>query len=224
MINIIEKLSKLNDKQIFSINDEEFKTYGRIIDNIDTYELVEIADRVTSIPDSGNVYVTSQPELEEAEIFNTVRNEIYGEIDIQFGYCNGRNSTYNGFEYHKGSEVLVAVTDLVLVLGHTWDLKDNTYHTDMPEIFYIPKNSIIELYQTTLHLSPSKVCDEGFKAVIILPRGTNTPLENKNKSCSTEGEILLMRNKWIITHKDREPLVKNGAYIGLLGENKEVKY
>ena len=39
-----------------------------------------------------------------------------------------------------------------------------------------------------------------------------------------EERLLLQRNKWVIAHPDREPLIKQGAYPGLLGENKELYY
>lgn len=88
------------------------------------------------------------------------------------------------------------------------------------------KGTAIEMYQTTLHLSPCRVSDIGFKDVVILPRGTNTPLNNGGTDEAAIGEerLLLQRNKWVIAHPDREPLIKQGAYPGLLGENKELCY
>lgn len=170
------------------------------------------------------MYVPSQKELEETDAFNILKQEVYGGLDIQIGYCNGKNDTYNGFEYHKGSEVICAVTDFMLVLGNSWDLKNNTYHVDMAKVFFVPQGTVLELYQTTLHLSPCKVTDSGFKSIIVLPKGTNMPLEEKIVPRTEEGKILLMKNKWVIAHKDREPLIKNGAYAGLLGENKKLYY
>ena len=41
---------------------------------------------------------------------------------------------------------------------------------------------------------------------------------------SPESKLLLQRNKWVIAHPEREPLIKQGAYPGLLGENKELHY
>ncbi len=49
-------------------------------------------------------------------------------MPIQIGYCNGRNTTYNGFEYHKGSEINIAVTDFMLVLW-TYLGDKKTIHT-----------------------------------------------------------------------------------------------
>ncbi len=223
MIKIIKKLNQLNDVKIFSVVDKDFVTYGKILD-IKVDELISIGKKETTIPEEGNVYVHSLQSFENTNVFHHIKDEVYGGIDIQIGYCNGKNDTYNGFEYHKGSEVIVAITDLMLILGHSWDLNNNTYHVDMAKVFFVPAGSVLELYQTTLHLSPCKVEDAGFKSIIILPKGTNTELEKKIEAKTEEGKILLMKNKWIIAHKDREPLIKKGAYPGLLGENKKLRY
>ncbi|MGN0976272.1 MAG: DUF4867 family protein, partial [Gemmiger sp.] len=90
--------------------------------------------------------------------------------------------------------------------------------------FFVPKGTAIEMYQTTLHLSPCRVCDSGFKGIVILPRGTNTPLDAKPVNPTGEARLLLQRNKWVIAHPEREPLIKQGAFPGLLGENKELHY
>ncbi|MFI3176176.1 MAG: DUF4867 family protein [Eubacteriales bacterium] len=220
---MIHKLNQLNSVEITDMNHERFRTYGRIIRGFDLSELLEYMEQNTEIPETGNIYVASQKEMEEFIIYEQIKNSIYGNMDIQIGYCNGRNSTYNGFEYHKGSEVTIAVTDFLMVLGHSWDIQDNTYDNEKAEVFLVEKGTVFELYQTTLHLSPCKIDDAGFKAVIILPRGTNTPLSTHQKN-TQEDEILLLKNKWIIAHKDREPLVKAGAHIGIIGKNKELFY
>ena len=179
----------------------------------------------TQIPESGNVYVASVPEMEALPAAEEVKQFLYGDMEIEVGYCNGRNTTYNGFEYHKGSEINVAVTDFMLVLGHTWEIAtDNTYRVEDARVFFVPKGTAIEMYQTTLHLSPLRVCDEGFKGIVILPRGTNTPLDKKPAKESGEERLLLQRNKWVISHPEREPLMKQGAFPGLIGENKELHY
>ena len=80
------------------------------------------------------------------------------------------------------------------------------------------------MYSTTLHLSPCKTCDDGYKDIVILPKGTNTPLEAEEINPQGENRLLLMKNKWVLCHPEREPLMKQGAYPGLIGENKELKY
>ena len=223
---MLKQLNEKNDIKIFSVNDPEFASYGRIIEDLDFSELVNYMEQHTQIPESGNVYTASVAEMEMTEISGKIQNLVYGEMPIQIGFCNGRNTTYNGFEYHKGSEINIAVTDFMLVLGHTWEIKKNTYRVEDAKVFFVEKGTAIEMYQTTLHLSPCRVSDEGFKDIVVLPRGTNTPLENKKENVCETGEerLLLQKNKWVISHPEREPLMRQGAYPGLLGENKELYY
>ncbi len=220
----LEHLNQVNDVKIHSVNDPEFASYGRIVTGYDFSGLVSYMEESTPIPENGNIYVASVPELEAFAEVARIQNGFYGEMPIQVGYCNGRNTTYNGFEYHKGSEINVAVTDFMLVLGHTWEIKDNTYRVEDAKVFFVEKGTAIEMYQTTLHLSPCRIADEGFKGIVILPRGTNTPLEHKGDPADAEGVLLLQKNKWVIAHPEREPLIKQGAHPGVIGENKELHY
>lgn len=221
---MLDRLNEVNDVEITSVFDESFKTYGNIVEGYDFSEMIKFMEDNTDIPENGNMYVASVPEMEKLSVVADVRGFFYGDMPIQVGYCNGRNTTYNGFEYHKGSEINVAVTDFMLVLGHTWEIaKDNTYKVEDAKVFFVPKGTAIEMFQTTLHLSPVRVCDEGFKGVVILPKGTNTPLDKKPTAESGEERLLLQRNKWVISHPEREPLIKQGAFPGLIGENKELK-
>ena len=222
---MLDRLNRVNDVKITSVFDDAFKTYGRVVEGYDFSEMIGFMADHTQIPESGNVYVASVPEMEALPVAEDVKQFLYGDMEIEVGYCNGRNTTYNGFEYHKGSEINVAVTDFMLVLGHTWEIAtDNTYRVEDARVFFVPKGTAIEMYQTTLHLSPLRVCDEGFKGIVILPRGTNTPLDKKTAKESGEERLLLQRNKWVISHPEREPLMKQGAFPGLIGENKELHY
>ncbi|MBR2278133.1 MAG: DUF4867 family protein [Eubacterium sp.] len=221
---MINHLNKVNDVKIYSVFDDEFKPYGRVVKGYNFTELCDYMLTETSIPESGNVYYPSIEAMENMPVFDEVQNTLYGGMPIQIGYCNGRNTTYNGFEYHKGSEINVAVTDFMLVLGHTWQIEDNKFFVGNEKVFFVPQGTAVEMYQTTLHLSPCRTCDDGFKDIVILPRGTNTPLDKKCVSGDPESVLLLQKNKWVLAHKDREPLVRQGAHIGLIGENKELKY
>lgn len=222
---MLELLNAVNDVPVRSVFDPAFAPYGRVLEGFDFTPLTRYLTQETAIPENGNVYVASVPEMEAIEpLFSQVRDLIYGGMPIQIGYCNGRNTTYNGFEYHKGSEINVAATAFCLVLGHLWQVRDNTFRVEDAAVFYVPQGTAIEFYQTTLHLSPCRVCDEGFRGVVILPRGTNTPLDFRPEGGSPETRLLLQKNKWVIAHPDREPLIRQGAFPGLIGENKEVKY
>lgn len=221
---LLKHLNEVNDVQVRSVRDPEFSSYGHVVTGYDFSDLMVWMEKHTQIPENGNIYLASVPELERYEVTEAVKNGIYGEMEIQVGYCNGRNTTYNGFEYHKGSEINVAVTDFMLVLGHSWDIKENTYRVEDAEVFFVEKGMAIEMYQTTLHLSPCRICSEGFKDIVILPRGTNTPLKSRREAKEQEERLLLQKNKWVIAHPDREPLIKQGAWAGLLGENRELRY
>ena len=240
MSDLLKRLNEVNDVKIWSVFDEEFNSFGQVHRGYDVSALMEYMEANTDIPTEGNVYVPSEEPMELTHIARTIKSVIYGGMPIQIGYCNGRNSTYNGFEYHKCSEVNIAITDMMLVLGHTYDIENCHYNNNDATVFFVPKGTMIEMYQTTLHLSPLKVCDEGFKAVVVLAEGTNTPLSPKEKrerdtiinsianrnrdEQDLETELLLARNKWVISHPDRKPLIDQGAYPGIIGENKELYY
>ncbi len=221
---MLNHLNEVNSVKIYSVFDREFTPYGRVVKGYDFTELIDFMEKKTNFPQVGNVYFPSINEMERTDVFEEVQDTLYGGMPIQIGYCNGVNSTYNGFEYHKGSEINVAVTDFMLVLGLTSQIHKNQFFIGEEKVFFVPKGTAIEMYQTTLHLSPCRVCDEGFKDIVILPRGTNTPLKTNRKNDDPESELLLQKNKWVIAHKDREPLVRQGAHIGLIGINKELKY
>ena len=229
----IDELNLRNDVHIYDIRDDRYKAYGRIIDCLDPSEIMNYMEEHTNIPANGNVYVPSLAAMEELDIVHQISSLCYGGLAVQAGYCNGRNSTYNGFEYHKSAEINIAVADFMLVQGHCWEISDElTYSIDQPEVFFVEKGTIFEMYGTTLHLSPIKVCDEGFRDVVILPKGTNTPLSEEEKQIrdkaksdgDKEAQLLLQKQKWVISHPEREPLIKQGAHPGVTGPNKELYY
>lgn len=221
---MLEHLNNVNDVKIYSVFDKEFDDYGAIVSNFDFTPWIEYVEKETPIPEENNIYIVSDSKMEQSQLFDEIQNVFYGGMPIQVGYCNGKNGTYNGFEYHKCSEINIAVTDFMLVLGLKKQIKNNKFYVGDEKVFFVPKGTAIEMYQTTLHLSPCKVCDDGFKDIVILLKGTNTPLEKAPVSDNAESKLLLQKNKWVIAHKEREPLIKQGAYAGLIGENKELKY
>ena len=202
---------------IKSIDDYSFVDYGTVITDIDCTPYLEYMD-MAQIPSEGNVYEPTIEDMERLEVTNRISSSIYGEMPIQVGYCNGNNRHLNGFEYHKGSETIYAVTDLVLMLGKVKDIKNDMYDSSKVEIFFVPKGVTVELYQTTLHFSPCEVNSDGFKAVIILPKGTNLPLENE-KYNDKESKTLFKKNKWLIVHESNERFIKLGVHVGITGEN-----
>ncbi|MGL4628249.1 MAG: DUF4867 family protein [Cetobacterium sp.] len=223
---MLNKLNQLNNLEILSCSSEEFKEYGKIILGYDFNELVQYAEKNTNIPPSGNIYVGSVEEMEGfAPLFSSLRNNFYGGMDTQIGYCNGNNSFLNGLEYHKSSELNIAVTDLVLLLAKTTEISNNKIDSSVVKAFFLPKGMAVELYGTTMHFAPCKVSNEGFKCIVILPKDTNTEISLEGKEIFTnEDNYLFKRNKWLLVHTDKQDLIAKGAYEGISGENLEVKF
>ena len=202
--------------ELISVRDPEFKAYGRVIEGYDVSGLMEAMES-TPLPE-GVVYVASVPELEKLPLAAELADGIYGQMDIQVGYCNGHNKKLNALEYHRDSEVNLAVKDLVLLLGRQQDIgEDFTYDTANVKAFLVPAGTMIEVYATTLHYAPCQTTDDGFRCVVVLPRGTNTDLDHKPQVRCGEEKLLTAKNKWLIGHK--EGGLDEGAWIGLLGEN-----
>ena len=118
-------------------------------------------------------------------------------------------------EYHRSSEIDIAVDDIILLLGRQQDIEaDYTYDTSKIEAFLVPAGTAVELYATTLHYAPCTGEGDGFRCVIVLPEGTNTELEAGHQD--GEDKLITAKNKWLIAHEDAGI---QGAFCGLKGEN-----
>jgi len=202
---------------IKKVTDSDFRKYGQVLKNYDCSEIIEKMETNTPLP-SDVIYEPSIKELEDLKISEELRKREFGELPIQIGYCNGNNYILNAVEYHRSSEINIAVTDLILLIGSQQDIEDDySYDTSKIEAFLVPAGTAIEVYATTLHYAPCNVNEDGFKCVVVLPRDTNLPLENSIEKTG-EDALLFARNKWLIGHKDTD-LVEQGAFIGLVGEN-----
>ncbi|MDR0575800.1 MAG: DUF4867 family protein [Tannerella sp.] len=215
--NLVSKNAHIEIKEI---SHESFRAYGAVITDYDFTDAVNYMENETFIPEEGNIYKASEPGLESLPVKGLLENGFYGEMPVQIGYCNGRNSTLNGLEYHRGSEIDVAATDLVLLLGRLHDMKGGYYHSKDVEAFFIPESTAVQLYETTLHFAPCKTTSGGFKCMVVLPRGTNEALANDKSKYGDK--YLFARNKWLLAHPDRTPLVQKGAWPGITGDNIEI--
>lgn len=206
---------------IYHVTDSRFRKYGKVIKNIDFSTLVE-AMKHTPVPEDV-VYEASVDHLEALEVTRKIKDIFYGELPIQLGYCNGHNVLLNALEYHRSSEINVAATDAILLVGSEADIADDfTYDTAKVEAFLLPKGTAVEIYGTTLHYAPCQASDEGFQVSIILPRGTNTELETEHSKAFgfNEDAMLTAKNKWLIGHP--EGGLPEGTFIGLIGKNLNV--
>lgn len=216
---MLESLKKLNPEiPFFSVFDDEFNTFGKVIKTLDTKEIIEVAKTI-SYPQSGSSYAPVVKEFEELKIANEITNKFFGTLPTQIGYCWGYNNFLNATEWHTSSEVNIAVTPLVLILGHVWDIKDGTIDSSAFKAFYLPQGTAVEVFATSLHFCPCEVGKNGFGAVVCLPKNTNTDLE-----VNPENPLIFRKNKWIIAHKDNQTLINRGVVPGITGINFEIKY
>jgi hypothetical protein len=197
-----------------TVFDAAFKKYGKVVTGYDTEALLAQME-LTPVPEDVT-YVPGTEALEATSFAAQMKERFYGGLPVQVGYCNGHNEMLNALEYHRNSEINVAVTDLILMLGSEQDLEeDYSYDTAKVEAFLVPKGTVIEVYATTLHYAPCGVDGQGFRCTVVLPKDTNLELEG---TPAKEGEdrLLFARNKWLVAHADA---AIEGAFNGLKGKN-----
>lgn len=200
--------------KIQKVTDPAFRKYGQVLEGYDFAGLIKEMKH-TPVPEDV-IYVPSVEELEALDVMKDLQNKGYGGLPVQIGYCNGHNKKLNAVEYHRNSEINVAVTDLVLLIGHQQDIEpDHTYDTSKIEAFLVPAGTGIEVYATTLHYAPCHVNEGGFQCVVVLPKGTNTDLTFQTEKTG-EDSLMTAKNKWLIAHEDAKIA---GAFNGLKGEN-----
>ena len=199
------------------VTDKSFRKYGRVLEGYSLSDLLE-AMKHTPLPDEV-IYVPSVEELEAIPAAQEFKNRAFGGLPIQIGYCNGKNKKLNALEYHRSSEINVAVTDMILLTGMEQDVgEDYTYDTSHVEAFFVPAGTAVEMYATTLHYAPCMASETGFRAVVVLPAGTNTELDFPAGE-SGEERLITAKNKWLIAH---EAAGTARASCGVRGENIEL--
>ena len=196
--------------KIYSVFDEEFKQYGRVINDDFTDILKELSTKECP---NNVIYVPSDEKLEACKEFKTLKEDYYGNMPIQLGYCNGHNNKLNCLEYHLDSEINLSNEEFILLLGLRSQIKDGKFDTKLTKAFKVPAKVAVEVFATSLHYAPCALNNQGFKVLIVLPKGTNTQDIRSNKE-----PMLWATNKWLLAHEESSE-AKDGAYIGLIGEN-----
>ncbi len=199
--------------KIYEVCDKEFQQFGRVID-LDANEIISVA-KTFDMPEEGSIYKASCDEFESLEIMQTIQNEYFGELPTQLGYCYGHSNMLNALEWHKCSEINIAVTDMILLLGDVRDIEDgNKYNSANVKAFKVKAGQAIEVYATTLHFCPIETAKTGFGCVVGLLKGTNTDLE-----FTPEDKLLFRKNKWLMAHNENQALLDRGVQGGIYGEN-----
>ncbi len=203
-----------------TVFDKEFAPYGKVIEGYDFSELLKVLNETTKKPTEGIIYVPGYDELEALPIYKTIRDNIYGGMPIQIGYCNGFNTMLNCLEYHRDSELNIPADDIVMMLVTITDIVDGKIDTSKVKAFKAPAGTAVLTYETALHYAPAHPTDT-FRVAVVLPKGTNTEMPSL-KITTAEDKLMTARNKWLFAHPDADE-AKNGAYVGITGKNLDVR-
>jgi hypothetical protein len=231
MNDLLLKLEQANpDLDIQSVNDDDFSFYGRLLTAYDAGEmLARASSNLPNMPDAV-VYEPSVAVLEAPAALNTrIAQQVFGGLPVQVGWCYGQNVRMGALEYHKSSEVLVCLTDVVLLVGVIDDIaitdtdQEIGYDAGKVQAFLAPVGAVIEFHSWCLHFAPIHArAGKGFATLVYLPKGTNEPLPFAPEQTG-ESRLLFGVNKWLIAHADATELVEQGAYEGILGPDIIVK-
>lgn len=209
------------DLPLYCVTDPAFAPYGQVL-ACEGAGALSRAMEGTGIPERGNRYVASEPALEALDAVQAIERTVYGGMPVQAGFCNGRGFTLNAEEYHKCSEVNYSTTGLVLLLALPSDVHDRTLDSRDVKGFYLPPETLVEIFPRVLHFAPCRINESGFNCLVVLERGTNAPLPAVDTSAPGEAGLLWMQNKWLLCHPD-SPQAEKGAFVGITGENLTLK-
>lgn len=203
--------------KVYSVFDPEFVPYGKVITGFDNESIMKALEESTPLPE-GVEYVPSEPALECLPVFKQMKDNVYGGMPVQLGWCNGHNTKLNCLEYHRDSEMNLGTEDFILLLAKQDKIVDGILDTADVEAFLCPKGVMIEVYATSLHYAPcSAKPGDGFRVMVALPRGTNGPAP-VIVPANEEDKWLRACNKWLLAHAEASE-ASDGAYVGLKGVN-----
>ncbi len=206
--------------KLYSIYDDEFRPYGRVVSAPPTVGLVQ-AMRAVPLPAEGVAYEPSLPALEAADAFAWFRDSAFGGLPVQLGMCWGHNTRLNCLEYHRSSEFNLGTDDFVLLLAKQEEIRRGMLDTSCVRAFRVPAGTLVEVYATSLHYAPCHTDESlGFRVLVALPRGTNTAKPDF-APLSDEDRLMTAANKWLLAHAESAEAAQ-GAVVALTGENTDI--
>jgi hypothetical protein len=217
-MSTIEDFQKKNpDYKILSIDDPDFKKYGKVYTKYDISEVKDYMDKNVKISSPSNFYTPSNKDLEKIPAIQEMGKDIYAFMPIEAGECTGQSTNFSAIEYHQGSETNIMLTDVIMVLGQrsTLDTKGEYSPSEDGQIFFVPAGTVVEFYSTTLHYAPIKVHDSGFSIIVILIKGSNEELPADFKS---DNKRIVKQNKFQLVDSSRKDKIAIGVEVGLTGK------
>ena len=209
--------------KIYSVNDPEFKPYGRVVTGLESAKAEILAALATTPLPEATDYVAEEPVLQKLPAMVEVSEHLFGGMPVQLGWCNGHNTRLNCLEYHRASEFNLGARDFILLVAHRWEIEDGKLDTACVKAFRVPAGKVVEVFNTTLHYTPCMVDDGGFQVMVALPAGTNGPRPEAAADMPAAGDSYCYwkADKWVLCHAD-SPKAAEGGYVGLVGKNLDI--
>ena len=225
MDHAMRKLNELNpDIDLLSIEDTSFLRYGRVHHDRPVDDLLASLDRRPGIGAGVLRSVNEQHDACPAELASMVR-EIFGSAELQVESVQGRNTRLDALEYHKSVEVVVAGTDMVVLMGLVCDIvwPAGTFDVSRTRGFYVPRGTVYEVFPWCLHGTPVHVHEaEGFCCIVIQPKGAHAAIDFI-PDMGGEGKLMRGRNTWLISYADEAGSAGTSTHRGLKGRTIELK-
>jgi hypothetical protein len=224
--SLLGKLNALNpDVGISAVSDASFCSYGRVHAGFACASLVDYMDRTITVTDA----LVCEPDAIGMDRFpdetRPIQRQVFAGVEhLQLGWVHGRNGSLSSLEYHKGAEVVIAATVMLVFMGLVQDIvwPDGTYDLSRVQAFLVPRGTVYEVFPWCLHSAPQHVrAAEGFACALMLPRGTSDPIDFVPER-GGEAKLMHRRNTWMLAHPD-DPVLGGGVHCGLLGRTIELK-
>ena len=174
----------------------------------------------TPLPDATG-YVPEEPALQNLPEASVLGAALFGGMPFQMGWCNGHNTRLNCLEYHRDSEFNLGTQDFILLLAKEDQIENGKLDTARVKAFRVPAGTLVEVYATTLHYAPCHTDPAaGFKVLVALPKGTNTPRPDLPVRGGDDA-CLWACNKWLLAHPESSEAAQ-GAQAALTGINIDI--
>ena len=215
---MLDALKKINPElTIMSVEDPEFASYGCVHRTVKLPEMKKFLYGVDRT--EAECYVPSEPALESLDEAKQFTEDMFGQVPCQIGWYYGSGHKLNAVEYHKCSEILYEYEPCVVIVGHLWDIRNDELDAKDMKLFFVPADTCVELYATTLHYAPVMAGKACVMQIVAQSKGTNTPLLTPAEGNEPENRYLLQRNKWVLCHPEAKEDLGPAAFVGIKGEN-----
>ena len=225
MDRAMRKLNELNpDIDMLPIEDTSFLRYGRVHHDLPVDILLASLDGRPGSRAGVLRSVNDRSDACPAELLPTLR-EVFGCVELQVESVQGRNARLDALEYHKCVEVVVAGTNMVVLMGLVCDIAwpAGTFDVSRTRAFFVPRGTVYEVFPWCLHSTPVHVREaEGFRCLVIQPRGAHAPIDF-TPDPGGEGKLMRGRNTWLISYVGEPGAPGAWTHRGLKGRAIELK-